>query len=81
MSLTVDLPAATLRRLEAEATRRGVGIDVVIAELAEALPSADSTAEPGTPRRRFALTGIGASDGDRFARDADELLAEGFGRD
>jgi hypothetical protein len=51
----------------------GVGIDVVIAELAEALP------HEKRPRPRFALAGVGAS-GDRFARDADELLAEGFGR-
>jgi hypothetical protein len=55
MSVPLDLPPATLRRLEAEAARRGVGIDVVIADL-------------------------GASGGTRFARDADELLAEGLGR-
>jgi hypothetical protein len=81
MALNVELPPATLRRLEAEAARRGVGIDVVIAELAEALPDDDTTVEPPTPRRKFALAGIGASGGGRFARDADELLAEGFGRD
>ncbi|MDZ7734266.1 MAG: hypothetical protein U5R31_15370 [Acidimicrobiia bacterium] len=75
------LPTATLRRLEAEATRCGVGVDVVIAELAEALPADDTTTEAPTPRRKFALAGIGASGGDRFARDADELLAGGFGRD
>lgn len=81
MSITVDLPPAVLGRIEAEAARRGVGIEIVIAELAEALPAADTTVEPPAPRRRFALAGIGASGGDRFARDADELLAEGFGRD
>jgi hypothetical protein len=81
MPVTVDLPPETLRRLEAEAARRGVGIEVVIADLAEALPAEESTGEPPVLRRRFALAGIGASGGDRFARDADELLAEGFGRD
>jgi hypothetical protein len=81
MPVTVELPPATLRRLEAEATRRGVGIDVVIAELAEALPADETTPEPPAPARKFALAGVGASGGPRFARDADELLAEGFGRD
>ena len=81
MSVTLDLPPATLRRLEAEAARRGVGIDVVIAELADTLPADETAPEPPAPRRKFALAGIGASGGTRFARDADELLAEGFGRD
>lgn len=39
MSLTVDLPADVVRRLEAEAARRGVTIDEVIAELASGLPT------------------------------------------
>lgn len=81
MSVTLDLPPATLRRLEAEAARRGVGIDVVVAQLAEALPAEETAPKPPSPRRKFALAGIGASGGPRFARDADELLAEGFGRD
>lgn len=80
MSVTVDLPAATLRRLEAEAARRGVGIDVVIAELAETLP-AEHTGEAPVRRRKLAIAGIGASGGKRGrAADADELLADGFGR-
>ncbi len=80
MSVTVDLPAATLRRLEAEAARRSVGIDVVIAELVDTLPVKD----PGPPparRRKLAIAGIGASGGQRGrAADADEMLADGFGR-
>ena len=80
MSVTLDLPPAALRRLEAEATRRGVGIDVVIAELAEALPAQDDSTEAPVRRRKLAIAGIGASGGTRFARDADELLTEGFGR-
>ena len=58
MPVTVDLPLATLRRLEAEAARRGVGIDVVIAELAEALPA---PIEPDTTGHRFAFSGVAAS--------------------
>jgi diacylglycerol kinase family enzyme len=57
MSVTVDLPSATLRRLEAEAARRGVRIEVVIAELAEALPEATEPA----PGHRFAFEGVAAS--------------------
>ncbi len=78
MSVTVDLPPDALRRLEAEAARRGVGIDVVIAELVDTLPAAVSTKGP---RRSLAIAGVGASGGERSARDADEMLAEGFGRD
>lgn len=57
MSVTVDLPPATLRRLEAEAARRGVGIDVVIAELADTLPAEDEPAGG----HRFAFAGVIAS--------------------
>lgn len=80
VSVTVDLPAATLRRLEAEAARRGVGIDVVIAELVETLPAEDAGQAP-VRRRKLAIAGVGASGGQRGrAADADELLADGFGR-
>ncbi len=80
MSVTVDLPPTTLRRLEAEAARRGIGIDVVIAELAETLPD-DTTHEAPVRHRKLAISGIGASGGQRGrAADADELLADGFGR-
>ena len=41
MSVTVELPAEALRRLEAEAARRGISIDDVIAELASRLPIED----------------------------------------
>ena len=41
MPVTVDLPPATLRRLEAEAARRGISIDDVIAEFAARLPIED----------------------------------------
>lgn len=59
MAVTVDLPPATLRRLEAEAARRGVGIDVVIAELVECLPAPDE-AQPRAGHR-FGFAGVAAS--------------------
>ena len=76
MTLTIDLPERTLARLRAEAKRRGVSIDVVIAELAEALP-----VEPSSTQRELSFVGLGSSTSGRRARDADELLADGFGRD
>jgi len=79
MPVTLELPPATLRRLEAEAARRNIGIDVLIAEFADALPAEDADEAP-VRRRKLAIAGIGASGGTRFARDADEMLAEGFGR-
>ena len=50
-------------------------IEALIAE------SVDEHLRAPRPRRKFKLAGIGASDGTRTARDADEMLAEGFGRD
>ncbi len=77
MSLTVELPDDVMRRLEAEAARRGITLDQVIVELAAVLPP-----EPGLlPRRKLAFVGIGSSASGRAARDADSMLAEGFGRD
>jgi hypothetical protein len=76
MTVTVDLPEDALARLQAEAKRRGVSIDRVIAELAEALPGETTPAN-----RTLSFIGLGSSTSGRHARDADELLAEGFGRD
>ena len=76
MTVTVDLPEDALARLRAEAKRRGVSIDVVIAELAEALP-----AETSPAKGRLSFIGLGASTSGRYARDTDDLLADGFGRD
>lgn len=74
MPVTVDLPADLLVALEAEAQRRQMTVEALIAESVSEHVSA-------APRRRFALAGVGSSTGTRFARDADEMLAEGFGRD
>lgn len=54
MSVTFELSEETLSRLEADATRRGVGIDEVIAELATRLPA------PGKGRGP-SFAGVGAS--------------------
>jgi hypothetical protein len=76
MTITIDLPEDALARLKAEAKRRGVSIDFVIAELAEALPAENS----GTPQT-FSFVGLGSSTSGRYARNTDEFLADGFGRD
>jgi len=47
MTVTLDLPAEAQARLETEATRRGITLDQLIAELAASFP-AEATAEPGT---------------------------------
>ncbi|MFP5346047.1 MAG: CopG family transcriptional regulator [Actinomycetes bacterium] len=77
MSVTVDLPAEVLERLRAEAARRGLSIDEVIAELAEQLPT--STPTPST-QRTLAFVGAGASDGG-ITPYMERALADGFGRD
>lgn len=76
MTVTVDLPEDALARLHAEATRRGVSIDLVIAELTAALPM-----EPRPSKQTLSFIGLGSSNSGRSARDADELLADGFGQD
>jgi len=76
MTVTVDLPEDALARLRAEAERRGVSIDMVIAELTQALPTDAPPAQ-----RALSFIGLGSSTSGRRARDADDLLADGFGRD
>jgi hypothetical protein len=66
MTVTVDLPVEALRRLEAEATCRGVTIDDVITELAIGLPADDPL---------DAFTGCGAS-GDTEPFDIDRAREE-----
>jgi hypothetical protein len=72
--VTVDLSPAAVRRLTAEAARRGVSIVSLITEVADTLP-AETTESSG--RRRSTIAGVGASGGQRgSARDADAMLAE-----
>lgn len=72
---TVELSPEVVARFEAEAARRGVSVTELLAALADELPGTERTtgARPG-------FVGLGASTSGRTARDADELLAEGFGR-
>jgi hypothetical protein len=75
MTLTVHLPGELAAALEAEAARRGQTPDQVAADLlAERLP-------PPGARRRLAFAAVGSSTSGRGAADADDMLAEGFGRD
>jgi hypothetical protein len=66
MSITVEELAM---RFEAEAARRGISAEELLDELASA-----------PPRRKLGFVSLGASTSGRSAVDADEMLAEGFGR-
>lgn len=72
---TVELSPEVVARFEAEAARRGISVNELMTALADELPSTDRT-----PAARTSFVGLGASTSGRTARDADELLAEGFGR-
>ena len=75
MTMEVELPEEAVRRLQAEAGRRGVSVEQLIAELASELP-----AEGSGPGRRLAFVGVGASESGTTDR-IEEILAGGFGRD
>ncbi len=77
MSVTIDLPADVLARLEAEAARHGVGIDEVVAPLVYALPG--EHAPEHVERRRPAFVAVGSSTGGTSHR-IDKVFAGGFGR-
>jgi hypothetical protein len=75
VSVTVDLPGEVLARLRAEAARRGVSIDEVVADLAGQLPGKAAAA-----RRTPVFVGAGASGAGITPRIV-QSLADGFGRD
>lgn len=76
MTMTVHLQGDLADALEAEAARRGQSPEQVAADLlAERLPHAGKRR-----RRKLAFAGIGESSTGRSAAEADEMLAEGFGR-
>ncbi len=77
MSMTVHLPSELGAALEAEAERRGQTPDRVAADLL----AAHLTGHGATKRRTLSFAAVGASTSGRGAADADEMLAEGFGRD
>jgi hypothetical protein len=74
MTMTLHLDDAVAEALTAEAARRGLTPDQLAADLLTAHL-------PRGPRRGLSFAAIGASDSGRNAVDADEMLAEGFGRD
>jgi len=76
MTLTLHLDGAIAKALAAEAARRGQTADELAADLLAAqLPKAV------TVRRRLTFAAVGASTSGRGAAEADEMLAEEFGRD
>lgn len=76
----VHLPDELVDRLAAEAARRGMSVEDLAAEtLAAHLPH-EQAQESGL-RRHLAFVAFGASGQPRGGAQADELLAEGFGRD
>ncbi len=76
MPVTIELPADAHARLNAEANRRGITLDQLIAQLAEKLPAQPTE----TSRRKLAFVGAGESKAG-ISHQIDELLADGFGRD
>jgi hypothetical protein len=73
MEVTLHLDDDVAAALTAEAARRGQTAD----QLAAALLAAQL---PRSPRRRLAFAAVGTSTSGRGAAEADEMLAEGFGR-
>lgn len=80
MSVTINLPADVLARLRAEAARRGVSLDELIAELAGQLPTHDTGETTGPSPHRLAFVAAGASR-DGITTRLEQTLADGFGRD
>lgn len=72
---TVEVPPDVAARFEAEASRRGVSVADLLATLAEDLPAGHRPSG-----RRPGFVALGASTSGRTARDAADLLADGFGR-
>ena len=77
MAITVEELAT---RLNAEAERRGVTPEHLLDEIANKLPTPTPVTERPV-KRRLAFAGIGSSSSGLHARDIDQVLAEGFGRD
>lgn len=82
VTISVRLPDDVARRVEAVAVERGASVESTAVELLTTAldEAAHLTTPPRTPRH-LAFAGIGASDGTVPAARADELLADGFGRD
>lgn len=73
MTVTLDLPPEAQARLEAEAGRRGITIDQLVAEIAADF--ADDAPE-SAPQRRLSIIGVGHSGRGDLARRHREIRAE-----
>ena len=74
--VTLELPDNVVARLRREADSRGVSLDELVTELASLLPLSPTP----VGHRTLGFVGIGASNSSFNAANADEILAEGFGR-
>ncbi len=77
MLVTFKLSDDTLARLRAEAERRDITLDGVVTDLIMTLPVRPVELKS----RKLGFVALGRSTSGRSAADADEILAEGFGRD
>jgi metal-responsive CopG/Arc/MetJ family transcriptional regulator len=74
--ITVSLPEEAAQRLEREARRRGVSISALVREAVEGhFVASDGDAH------RLPFVGAGRSGHRHTARDAEEILEQGFGDD
>ena len=74
--VTLELPDYVVARLRREADSRGVSLDELVTGLASLLPLSPKP----VGHRTLGFVGIGASNSSFNAANADEILAEGFGR-
>lgn len=70
---TIDLPDHVAARFAAEAKRRGVTIDQLLAFLVERLPDGESDVTGGA-ERRLGFINLGSSASGLHARDANEIF-------
>ena len=70
---TIEVPDDVAEKVAAVAAERGVAPEALVGE--------DVVERYATRRRKLSFVGIGESVSGRTAADADEMLAEGFGRD
>lgn len=78
--MQVTLSADLAARAAAEAGRRGISVEDLVVEVLDARLPRGAPERP-VGRRRPAFAGTGASTSGRTAAEAEEMLAEGFGRD
>jgi predicted transcriptional regulator len=77
-ALSLYLSAEVEARLRAEAVKRDLSPEELAARSIEEYIPAETTRPP---KHRLTFTGMGASTSGRHAREDEEMLAEGFGRD